>query len=540
MEMPAATPVASRLRSFVVFEGGGAKGLVHVGALRALETEGRFDFQGYAGTSAGAIVAALAAAGICASDIVDPETGQTILDRVEERFRKPTSIFGRGRWPVIRAFRAVWFFLKSRRKRFIAGLCFVLISAAFFVGVYYTLLPNIYMLFSIYGFVLSVGFALGIYMIGHFFSAGLGRLGDFRALLQAVLQNKLFPNDPDHTVVFSDFGAGFGPTLKIVATNITNCSLTLFCPENTPNISVADAVCASICLPVLFGRWSVRGADYYDGGLVSNLPAWCFDEERLIDPKAVTIGIEIDASPGAEDLAKETWWVKAIRTIIFGASVLNKRAVNAFISIRLSTEVGLLGFDLGRPKTLQVVLDAENATRVQLQRHFEEPRVLARFCQLAQVVVQKELENNPEALKTRVISKKIRASLAVAPNGHKKSVRLEHCTNFETDEDIGLVLPMEGSFAEEWRSSPTPKLFKKEDLLHYLRDPKHDERRRVIRSDLQWVFCVPILANDGDLRFVTAIDGGDELAHEWRGLNELFTNLGQKISDIFAEAVELV
>jgi hypothetical protein len=48
---------------FAVFEGGGVKGIAHVGALARFHEETELKFKGYAGTSAGAIVAALAAVG---------------------------------------------------------------------------------------------------------------------------------------------------------------------------------------------------------------------------------------------------------------------------------------------------------------------------------------------------------------------------------------------------------------------------------------------------------------------------------------------
>jgi NTE family protein len=45
---------------FAIFEGGGAKGLAHVGALKAAESR-NLEFIGVAGASAGAIIAALVA-----------------------------------------------------------------------------------------------------------------------------------------------------------------------------------------------------------------------------------------------------------------------------------------------------------------------------------------------------------------------------------------------------------------------------------------------------------------------------------------------
>lgn len=56
---------------YVIFEGGGAKGLAHVGALAAAEARG-IEFKGVAGAS-GAIVAALVACGYTAGDMFDPD-----------------------------------------------------------------------------------------------------------------------------------------------------------------------------------------------------------------------------------------------------------------------------------------------------------------------------------------------------------------------------------------------------------------------------------------------------------------------------------
>ena len=74
----AGEPVEDRAvdRVFVAFEGGGAKGLVHIGALKALEEYGA-NICGLAGTSAGAIIAALRATGMHADDMADPNRDTT-------------------------------------------------------------------------------------------------------------------------------------------------------------------------------------------------------------------------------------------------------------------------------------------------------------------------------------------------------------------------------------------------------------------------------------------------------------------------------
>ncbi len=94
-------------RAFVAFSGGGAKGIVHVGALKALE-ERDVRFVGLSGTSAGSIVAALAAAGFHADELIDAQSGKTILNRLSEidpKLQRTIDIFGPGGWTKVVAFR---------------------------------------------------------------------------------------------------------------------------------------------------------------------------------------------------------------------------------------------------------------------------------------------------------------------------------------------------------------------------------------------------------------------------------------------------
>jgi NTE family protein len=84
-------------------QAGGAKDLIHVGALKALEDR-KVQSCGLAGTSAGAIVASLKAAGFEASDLLDPETGGSLIDRlrkIDQGIVKATDIFGRSGWSRI-------------------------------------------------------------------------------------------------------------------------------------------------------------------------------------------------------------------------------------------------------------------------------------------------------------------------------------------------------------------------------------------------------------------------------------------------------
>jgi len=66
-----------KTKAFGIYEGGGAKGLAHAGALKAAEE--KFTFIGVAGTSAGAIIASLIAAGYKADEIYSPDNPDSVF-----------------------------------------------------------------------------------------------------------------------------------------------------------------------------------------------------------------------------------------------------------------------------------------------------------------------------------------------------------------------------------------------------------------------------------------------------------------------------
>ena len=90
-----------------VFEGGGVRGIGHAGALLEAEENFGYEWKNVAGTSAGAIVAALVAAGYCATEIRDiiwdldfvKLMDKSFGDRLSEILLAPTKIIpwiGRG------------------------------------------------------------------------------------------------------------------------------------------------------------------------------------------------------------------------------------------------------------------------------------------------------------------------------------------------------------------------------------------------------------------------------------------------------------
>ncbi len=79
---------------YAIFEGGGARGVTHLGAVAGVENE-EFVFAGVAGASAGAFVAALIAAGYGSAELLSPQSGTNLLAK---RGLTPLDLLGRDAW----------------------------------------------------------------------------------------------------------------------------------------------------------------------------------------------------------------------------------------------------------------------------------------------------------------------------------------------------------------------------------------------------------------------------------------------------------
>lgn len=203
-------------RAFVAFAGGGAKGLIHVGALKALEDR-QVQFRGLAGTSAGAIVASPKAAGFQASDLLDPELGASLIDRLREidpGIAKATDIFGRSAWGRVLLFR--W---AVSHPLWLAGLVLA-IGGAVPIGLVAAGATRARAIILLVGVVVLM-LVLLIGLVARFLIGGLANLERFRAALARLLQLKIFPDEPDRVVRMGDFARHGRPTLKIVSANLS-------------------------------------------------------------------------------------------------------------------------------------------------------------------------------------------------------------------------------------------------------------------------------------------------------------------------------
>ncbi len=177
--------------------------------------------------------------------------------------------------------------------------------------------------------------------------------------------------------------------MKVVATDISGQQLRLF-DHRTPDVVVAEAVAASIAIPGVFKPAHILSSeepdshasqirDYADGGLVSNLPVWCFAEEKAATERrtrnnaavpvvAFTLSDASTANPGNPTLSAFRYFMQVLRTGIFGGQTIVQEFVGDLYPIQLQSSLGVLAFDASREDARQAHDEAKQKASARLRQ----------------------------------------------------------------------------------------------------------------------------------------------------------------------------
>ena len=327
-----------------MFEGGGAKGIAHFGAYRAAFEAG-LEIRHVAGTSAGAIIAALVAAGYRPDELLDVDRCSSILQRVGTD--TPVALFGAADWHAFTAFRrhgtAVgrlldrrWIGIAGWRPASVAGRCRILIRAGLWVA--RAALGAGWAIF------MPVRFARRLCALWrHYGWFGTARIREvLNRLLWMRVHGADTAPDPCPDVCFEDLPND----LRIVATDLDTGQITMFDRHLWLRLPVADAVAASVAIPLAFRPKVIGDRRYQDGGMVSNLPAWLFDAERLDRPSVRTLAFRLDDAPAAPPRTFKRFMLAAARAAIFGGQSVGLRAIDSLVDVAVPADIGVLDFDL--------------------------------------------------------------------------------------------------------------------------------------------------------------------------------------------------
>jgi NTE family protein len=231
------------MKAYAILAGGGVKGAALAGCLQAAE-ELHIDFVGYGGTSAGSIVALLAALGYSGHELLQmmveevdfahflDDGGQQLsrIGKLVRRLERTSS------WRLPLALLGAW-----RRE-----------------GKLWRQLRE----------------HLGLY-----------RAAPLRRFLRGAISRKRPDLSDRFDITFQDLRSHGGKLLKVVASDVAGAKPVVF-PDAVhlgSNSSVLDAIRASMSYPFVFEPVIVDGRYLVDGGLSSNLPVFLFDSEQQQD-----------------------------------------------------------------------------------------------------------------------------------------------------------------------------------------------------------------------------------------------------------------
>jgi NTE family protein len=310
------------MKAFGVFEGGGAKGYAHVGAFQAIEGR-RMELAAVAGSSIGAVIALLIAAGFSGDELFKVEASgnsgllaSSWVDQLNETD-----------WAAFEVF----------RDEYLAGT-----QTSFGVGkIGYFSLAKI-------GWSVASAFRRHRHLFDQLWTKfGLTDASGFRAWLDQSVRTKI--------------GLDEGPVcfkhlkipLKVVAGDLLTGKIRVFGGSEDADVDAIDAAVASASYPLFFQPYSFDGGMYVDGGLLSNLPAWVFDEERLGQSSPTpTFGFRFAEVPllrkRAPDRGPPTslpqFFQRLATTSIFGAQALGERGIEEYYAFDLAADIDTLAF----------------------------------------------------------------------------------------------------------------------------------------------------------------------------------------------------
>jgi len=494
-------------KAYGIFEGGGAKGLAHVGALKATE-EANIEYVGVAGASAGAIVASLVSVGYKADELFIPK-----LDYQNQVFDVNfITKLGRIRWTFITFVR----FFEQGWKVYLGVALLILLPLIIFI-IFHILVMWLYdysLGYFIFGIVALIGFILVLNFLGPF---GLFSTKKIEEWLNEKLCQKIFPGEKK-TVKFADLKT----PLKIIVTDLKTRRPIVFCKENYPDFSVAKAVSYSISIPIAFIPHFEQNFCYVDGGVLSNFPAWVFDEERQLQTDIIsTIGFKLYRNNTDLESSKRRsikGYMSDLTNVFFGDNLLQIRAIQDLYLIPINVSAHTLDFNLTKQQKIHLFnegyIAADNFLKQSYKRK-NEGRIKFYLQNLHSDLIQK--------LPAKKRHLRINISLPVEP--YQKELRISYSYNMEKDTDDRMVLGKGvGAIGKCWETKLPVLVDMNKARANYDTEWKMSKyQQALVRNSLKSLISIPLFDNrigaSDDIVAVLSLDSDYDLMDNFSKLS---------------------
>jgi len=201
----------------------------------------------------------------------------------------------------------------------------------------------------------------------------------FLEWLSQLIANSPVGDKPDLT--FEELVSCDGMELKVYATDLFTRSLKEFSPTATPTVPIAEAVRASMSIPLYFDAWRFSNNNpddhfYVDGGVLYNYPIGAFDDLENGMANTRTLGFQLDNLSGQDtytpfelgDIGKYT--KSLLDTLMYTQSVaLTKSAVDVARTIDIDhLGVGATDFEIDNATKNKLIQSGWDATLAFLQQ----------------------------------------------------------------------------------------------------------------------------------------------------------------------------
>lgn len=569
---------------YAIFEGGGAKGITHIGALKALERE-NLAVAGAAGSSAGAIIAALVAVGYTADELFAEDGSRHILS---DRQKTPVDLLGRIAWQRFRLLRliagivvlpvliliigahwplggflvpglaAIWILLawaRGHRKRSAAALLgLVLLASAWWAATAFLSQEQIWRSALLAS---GVATAVLIFLAWPLFSRwGLFTSQNMRVLLNDVIREKLKqhyvangrdPKKVPEQVRFRHIDPAAVPQcipLKIIVSEVRSGAAVVFDQfhEDYRNAVIADAVAASSAIPFVFESPKVEGAPsdgapiFVDGGLVSNLPAWSFrKEKRALEREVGGPPVPIVAFTLNEGIAQRVAkpslgaFVRSVMsTGIFGSQKVVQEFVGDLVVVPLPSPLGTLDFACTRAEAVE----AYRAGQTKAGETLAKQRLVAGLTAGA-------LNHVLDSIRPMIVANRTAANL---PMPRLRLNVVDPVDDVHTAFRVAAAIGMEGDPDDrlelDARNDVAPRAFRnRTPLIALLKGrPAADlvmtkYEHALVAKDVESVICIPVASRAGGVpERVLCLDSSDSLQAEFADTS--FMNHLQRVAEV--------
>jgi NTE family protein len=429
------------MRAYGIYAGGGVKGAALAGCLLAAEQQG-VKFVGHGGTSAGSMIALMAAVGYSGEELEEilveeldfrallEDQGQR-LEQMQAKVEEISSALKSAGW-----FRKFWA-VNVTASRTLKGL----------------------------------GPGLGLYQ---------GRkLKDF---LLGKIKGKVAVLAHHADITFEHLHNAKCLPVKIVASDITLRRPAVFALDQTEyGASVIEAVRASTCYPFAFEPVFLNGRRLVDGGLSSNLPVFLFAEEYR-QTRTPALAFDLSAAGGAGGVPYDLgqYGSDLLATALEASDDLLRRVLRGvyYIPVQTPPGIGTLDFGLsrddrkrlfeaGHKATTEYLVNLEPLKRVkmagdQLQKQLWVEFGPPQFFTPVLHALAKEIE-------VRTQAKSVRAHVML-PTGRPEATRIvTYHYGMEKHTDIDLELPEGAGCSGKAWSERAPALA---DLVEAAKNPE--------------------------------------------------------------------